>query len=95
MLAAGLDGVERDLTPPAPVNEDVYGLDERDLRERAIETLPGTLPEALDELERNEVVLEALGPEIAGALLRARRAEWDEYRIQVTRWELERYLETA
>ncbi len=95
MLAAGLDGVERGLTPPPPVNEDVYDFDERELRERAIGVLPATLSEALDELEKDPVVQEALGPVILEALLRARRAEWDEYRIQVTPWELERYLETA
>ena len=95
MLAAGLDGIERDLTPPPPVNEDVYNFDERDLRERAIGTLPGTLAEALDELKRDQVILDALGPDIAEAFLRAKSAEWDEYRIQVSNWELERYLETA
>ncbi len=95
MLAAGLDGIERDLTPPPPVNEDVYDFDKRDLRERAIGTLPDTLAEALDALEQDEVIQEALGPAITGAFVRAKRAEWDEYRIQVTNWELERYLETA
>jgi len=95
MLAAGLDGIERDLTPPPPVNEDVYDFDERDLRERAIGMLPGTLAEALDALEQDEVIQEALGPAITDAFLRAKRVEWDEYRIQVTSWELERYLETA
>lgn len=95
MLAAGLDGIERSLTPPPPVNEDVYGFNESDLLERSIGVLPGTLAEALDELEKDLVVQGALGPAITGALLRARRAEWDEYRIQVTPWELERYLKTA
>jgi glutamine synthetase len=95
MLAAGFDGIERELTPPPAVNEDVYHFSEADLRERAIGTLPGTLAEALDEFERDDVVKAALGPAIAEALLRARRAEWDEYRIQVTPWELGRYLETS
>ena len=95
MLAAGLDGIKRGLIPPSPVNEDVYNFDEGDLRERAIGTLPGTLAEGLDALERDEVVQAALGPAITEAFLRAKRAEWDEYRIQVTSWELERYLETA
>ncbi len=95
MLAAGLDGIERDLTPPPPVNEDVYDFDKHDLRERAIGTLPDTLAEALDALEQDEVIQEALGPAITAAFVRAKRAEWDEYRIQVTNWELERYLETA
>jgi len=95
MLAAGLDGIERDLTPPPPVNEDVYDFGERDLCERAIDTLPGTLAEALDALEQDEVIQEALGPAVTDAFLRAKRAEWDEYRIQVTNWEVSRYLETA
>ncbi len=95
MLAAGFDGIERDLDTPPPVNEDVYDFDERTLRERAIGTLPGTLAEALDALEQDGVIQEALGPDITDAFLRAKRAEWDEYRIQVTNWELERYLETA
>ncbi|MBO9370108.1 MAG: glutamine synthetase [Chloroflexi bacterium] len=95
MLAAGLDGIEKGLIPPPPVNEDVYHFDECDLRERSIGTLPGTLAEALDELERDEVIREALGPAIVETMLRARRKEWEEYRIQVTPWELERYLETA
>jgi glutamine synthetase len=95
MLAAGLDGVEEELAAPLPVNEDVYLFDRQALEERAIDTLPGTLAEALDELEQDEVLKEALGPSITETMLRARRAEWDQYRIQVTPWELERYLETA
>ncbi len=95
MLAAGLDGIEQELLPPPPVNEDVYLLDEEGLKERGIETLPGTLAEALDELERDRTVQDALGKPIVETILRARRAEWEEYRIRVTPWELERYLETA
>lgn len=95
MLAAGLDGIERDLTPPPPVNEDVYDFDQYDLEERAIGVLPGTLAEALDALEEDEVIQEALGPEIVDVFMRAKRAEWGEYRIQVTDWEIERYLQMA
>ncbi|MFW6135614.1 MAG: type I glutamate--ammonia ligase [Chloroflexota bacterium] len=95
MLGAGLDGIERDLTPPAPVNEDVYDFDQGDLDERAIGTLPGTLAEALDALEEDSVIQETLGQQITDVFLRAKRAEWEAYRIQVTDWELERYLEMA
>jgi glutamine synthetase len=95
MLAAGLDGIERDLMPPAPVNEDVYHFDQVDLDARAIGTLPGTLAEALDALEQDAVIQDALGPDITDVFLRAKRAEWGQYRIQVTDWELERYLEMA
>jgi glutamine synthetase len=95
MLAAGLDGIERDLMPPEAVNEDVYDFDQVDLDARAIGTLPGTLSEALDALEQDRVILEALGPDISDVFMRAKRAEWGEYRIQVTDWELQRYLEVA
>ncbi len=95
MLAAGLDGIEKGLTPPEMVNEDLYHFDEAELQRRGIGTLPGTLAEALDELEKDEVILKALGGSIIETFLRAKRAEWEEYRIQVTPWELERYLETA
>jgi glutamine synthetase len=93
MLTAGLDGVERRLEPPEPVEEDVYLFDDARLAERGIRALPGTLEEALDALEADEVVRGALGEHVASAFLRAKRAEWEEYRIQVTDWELERYLE--
>ncbi len=94
MLAAGLDGIERELEPPPPVNEDVYDFTEDDLRERAIGMLPGTLGEALQRLAEDEVVREALGDHVYRAFVRAKQAEWDDYRIRVTEWELERYLET-
>jgi len=70
-------------------------LNEADLAARSIGTLPGTLAEALDALEADNVILEALGESLAETFIRAKRAEWDEYRIHVTPWELERYLETA
>jgi glutamine synthetase len=94
MLAAGLDGIDKGLTPPPPVNEDVYDLTEDDLRERAIGVLPGTLSEALQELAADQVVRDALGDHVYQAFVRAKRAEWNDYRIRVTEWELARYLET-
>jgi glutamine synthetase len=60
----------------------------------SVGTLPGTLREALDELEKDKVVQDALGSHVYEWFTEAKRAEWDEYRKQVSRWELERYLET-
>lgn len=94
MLRAGLDGIERGLEPPEPVNEDVYHFTPEDLEARGILTLPGTLSEAIAELEADDVLMDALGEHIAKWYLVAKRAEWDEYRIQVSQWELDRYLET-
>jgi glutamine synthetase len=93
MLVAGLDGIRRGLTPPDPVEESAYEFDEADRQVRAIGTLPGTLEEALRELERDEVLRETLGEHVYEAFLRAKQREWDDYRVQVTRWEVERYLE--
>lgn len=93
MLMAGLDGIKRDLTPPPPVEEDVYHFDDAKLRELAIDTLPATLGEALEELEGDRLLQGTLGEHAYDAFVRAKRAEWDEYRIQVTGWELDRYLQ--
>lgn len=95
MLYAGLDGIEKGTPAPEPVNEDVYHFSDEDLTKRGIRQLPGTLGEALDELQADPVLLDALGEHIAEWYLRAKRAEWDEYRIRVSQWELDRYLETV
>jgi len=94
MLNAGLDGISRKLTPPPPVEEDVYHFDDARLKELGVNTLPGSLGEALEELAKDELLKSTLGKHTYEAFLRAKRAEWDEYRIRVTDWELKRYLET-
>ncbi|MBM3136464.1 MAG: glutamine synthetase, partial [Chloroflexi bacterium] len=93
MLWAGLDGIRRGLQPPPPVEEDVYHFDDSRLKELAIATLPGSLAEALHELEHDPLLQDALGPHTAQRFLEIKRVEWDAYRISVTPWELERYLE--
>jgi glutamine synthetase len=96
ILAAGLDGVERKLKPPAHVNNvDVYHLTSEEVAARGIPILPGSLREALDALSDDEVLKNALGPNLYEAFVRAKTAEWDDYRIHVTDWEIERYLENA
>ena len=94
MLEAGLDGIEKGLTPPDPVEEDVYHFDELRLQELNIQQLPGSLGQAIRELEADQVLLDALGEHTGRLFVEAKRAEWDEYRMQVTEWELDRYLET-
>jgi glutamine synthetase len=93
MLAAGLDGIERKLTPPDPVEENLYHLDAAKLESRNIRQLPGTLREALDELATDRVIGEALGEHVLERFVEAKTEEWDEYRMQVSGWEVERYLE--
>lgn len=92
MLRCGLDGIRRKLEPPAPTEENLYLLDAAQRRRSAIRSLPGSLAEALDEFEKDEVVQAALGPHIAERFLEAKRRECDESRLQVTPWEIEKYL---
>ena len=93
-LAAGLDGIERALTPPEPVNKNIFELTYREKRHHRIGDLPRDLHEALDELEQDRVILDALGEHIAGRFIEAKRAEWQEYITQVSEWEVRRYLGT-
>jgi len=94
MLEAGLDGIERELEPPGPVTDDVFHWTKEQREACGVDTLPGTLEEALDELAKDDVIRRALGEHIYTVYDRARRQEWEEYRIHVTAWETERYLYT-
>ncbi len=96
ILAAAMDGIDSNLLPPAPLNNiNVYHLDEDERAKMGIASLPGSLSEALAELEKDRVVRSALGENIYEAFTRAKRDEWDAFRINVTDWEVEHYLETA
>ncbi len=94
MLAAGLDGVARKLNPGDPVNKNIFTMSERQKRRLKIRQLPANLSEALDNLEKDDVVKEALGPHIFENYIRAKRQEWADYISHVHPWEQERYLET-
>jgi glutamine synthetase len=92
MLKSGLAGVKSALVPPAPVEEDLYHFDDSRLKSLQIETLPGSLWEAIKEMEKDELIIETLGEHTYKRYLEAKNAEWDEYRLQVTPWEIEKYL---
>jgi glutamine synthetase len=91
-LASGLDGVENKLTPPDPVNKNIFTMSQRERRRHRIDELPRDLHEALDYLEKDTVVREALGEHIYRMFLEAKREEWKEYTRQVSQWEVARYL---
>ena len=95
MLEAGLEGIEKGLTPPPSVSDDVFHWSEAEREANGVDVLPGSLAEALDELADDELLISALGEHIYEAYDRAKRAEWDEYRIHVSQWELDRYLTTT
>ncbi|PZS04807.1 MAG: glutamine synthetase, partial [Candidatus Chloroheliales bacterium] len=92
MLHAGLDGIKNELALPDPVEENLYHMGEEGRRERRIDSLPGSLSEALDVMESDPLIRTALGNHVYDHLLDARRQEYDEYRIQITDWERQRYL---
>ena len=94
MLSAGLDGLEQKLTPPEPVTENIYEMSLAEREKRGINTLPGTLGEALDAMEKNPLMREVLGDHIFYRFMDAKRIESDIYRTQVHEWELEQYLAT-
>lgn len=95
MIAAGLDGIERGLTPPAPVNENVFELSDEDALNKGVDTLPGNLSHALSYLEKDKIVRDALGEHTYNMYKTAKEAEWLEYKAQVSPWELNKYLEAC
>jgi glutamine synthetase len=96
MLAAALDGIDKKMTPPAPLNNvNLYHLDKAERTKMGVGELPGSLAEALTELEKDEVIKTALGTSTYETFIRAKWEEWDEFRIHVTDYEIERYLETV
>jgi glutamine synthetase len=92
MLKAGLDGIKNKIDPPEPVEEDVYEFDDRQLEKFYIKTLPGSLSEAISEMRKSDLAKETLGDFTFDRYLDAKTREWDEYRLQVTDWEIKRYL---
>lgn len=92
MLAAGLDGIEKDIHPGAPVNKNIYTMSQREKRRFKIRHLPSSLSDALDNLERDKILIDALGDHIASHFLSAKRKEWADYLSVVHPWEQERYL---
>jgi glutamine synthetase len=96
MLGAALDGIDRQLECPKPLNNiNVYHLTPTEREVLGVAELPGSLAEALRELDKDEVLKEALGPVAYEAFQRAKWAEVEESRMKVTDWEVGRYLETA
>jgi glutamine synthetase len=92
MLASGLDGIETKADHREPVNENIWEMSHREKRRLRIDDLPRDLNEACDELEKDDVIRDALGSHITKHFLAAKRREWEEYLTQVSPWELDNYL---
>jgi glutamine synthetase len=93
MLAAGLKGIEDNLEAPEPVEKNIYALSSDERQHYGIEQLPESLGHALAIMTKSELVRETLGDHVFQNLLHVKRQEWDDYRLQVTKWELDNYLQ--
>ena len=92
LLASGLDGIKHKLTPPVPVDLNIYEMDKKAREEHGIEDLPATLMEALIELQNNDMIIESLGDHLYEHFIEAKTIEWDMFRTTVHPWEREQYL---
>ena len=91
-LAAGLDGIEKGLVPPAEITENIFAMDQAARDARGIDSLPGSLEEAVKAMQEDSLILDALGAHVAENYIEGKRKEWDEYRTRVSSWEREKYI---
>ena len=92
LLAAGLDGIKNNYTVPEPIEENVYEMTGDERKKRGISTLPATLLEAVQLMEKSKLVKKALGDHVHEYFIRNKRAEWDAYKAQVSQYEIDKYL---
>ncbi len=92
MLAAGLDGIERKLEPPEPVERDIYELTIEEKKKYGIEALPTSFGRALEYMGASKMMRDVVGDHIFQHFMHLKSQEWSEYRAHVTKWELDRYL---
>ncbi|MDS1030617.1 type I glutamate--ammonia ligase [Bacillota bacterium LX-D] len=92
MLKAGLDGIKNKITPPNPIDLNIYNLDAAERSDMGIDSLPANLKEALGCLKEDETIKAALGEHAYSRYMEAKNLEWDEYKMQVHTWEIKQYL---
>lgn len=91
-LRAGLDGIRGKILPPAAVDKNIFEMTDQEKEKEGIDSLPGSLLEAVWELEKDELLKQVLGEHMSQGYIRAKKQEWDQYRRHVSAWELEQYL---
>lgn len=91
-LAAGLDGIERNLTLPAEITENIFDMTPATRKRRGIEALPGSLDEALVLMKKDKLIMATLGEHVACQFIAGKEREWEEYRTRVSSWELDKYM---
>ncbi len=93
-LAAGLDGMEKGLTPPPEIKENIFAMSDEQRKAAGIDTLPDSLQNALYEMQHDPLIMDTLGPHVSQAILEAKGKEWEEYTTRVSSWEIEKYMVT-
>ena len=91
-LAAGLDGIEKGLTPPPESTDNIFAMSPAARRRRGIEALPGSLEEALVCMKKDKLIMDTLGEHVTGQYIAGKEAEWEEYRTRVSSWERDKYM---
>jgi glutamine synthetase len=92
MLASGLDGIKKGLTPPAPVNKNIFKMSEQEMTDLGVSSLPGSLYDAIQAFKVDPIVKETLGDHIFNIYQEFKIKEWDSYRTCVHPWEIDQYL---
>ena len=91
-LAAGLDGIEKGMTPPPEITDNIFAMDAATRKSKGIDSLPGALHEALAEMKKDQLIMDTLGEHIASQYIAGKEAECDEYRTRVSSWEIDKYM---
>ena len=91
-LAAGLDGVKRNLTPPEEIKANIFAMTPGEREKNGIRSLPADLHEAIEAMEADGLIMDTLGKHASAAYLTGKKQEWDDYRTSISLWEVDRYL---
>ena len=88
----GLDGIKKKMTPASPIDYNVFGLSDEELKAAGIDCLPGSLKEAIDAAKADPFIKETLGDHVFNNYIEGKENEWDEYRTKVSQWEIDKYM---
>ncbi len=91
-LAAGLDGIEKGMTPPPEITDNIFDMTPATRKRRGIDGLPGSLDEALTYLKKDRLIMATLGEHVSTQYIAGKEAEWNEYRTRVSSWERDKYI---
>jgi len=92
ILSAGLDGIENKIEPPSPIDKNIFEMTDDQRKAEGIDSLPGSLKEAIDELSNSELARKVLGEHVFNKFIEAKNDEWKDYSTKISQWEIDQYL---